>query len=61
MTDREIQEKLANAVVDGIDMGRAIERARIIKLIPEYMKTVLSWGHETASKQLIALIKEKNK
>lgn len=37
------------------------ERERIIKLIPEYMANVLSWGHETASKQLIALIKGENK
>ena len=38
-----------------------VERERIIKLIPEYMATVLSWGHETASKQLIALINGENK
>lgn len=37
------------------------ERERIIELIPEYMATVLSWGHETASKQFIALIKGENK
>jgi len=38
-----------------------IERERIIALIPEYMATVLEWGHETAAKQLIALIKGENK
>lgn len=37
------------------------ERERIIKLLPEYMATVLSWGHETATKQLVALIKGENK
>lgn len=41
--------------------GISFERERIIKVIPEYMKTVLSWGHETASKELIALIKGENK
>lgn len=42
-----------NGVEDGQD--------KIIELIPEYMKTVLDWGHETASKELIALIKGQNK
>lgn len=54
-------EKLNEWIERAFENGRAEERERIIKLIPEYMKTVLSWGHETASKELIALIKEENK
>ena len=49
------------AYFSGIVTGSKHERERIIKLIPQYMATVLSWGHETASKQLIALIKGEKK
>jgi hypothetical protein len=44
-----VSEDYRNGVEDG--------EQRIINLIPEYMKTVLTFGHETASEQLIALIK----
>lgn len=50
------QERITNVSMDyrnGVKDGQD----KIIELIPQYMKTVLSWGHETASKELIALIK----
>lgn len=50
-----------SARIGDYERGITAERERIIKLIPEYMATVLEWGHETASKQLIALIKGENK
>lgn len=52
-------EKLNEWIERAFENGKREEQERIIKLIPKYMETVLSWGHETASKELIALIKGK--
>lgn len=57
----QVAEKTAILVNHAFRMGIQAERNRIIELIPEYMKTVLDWGHETASKELIELIKREDK
>jgi len=50
------EDRISNLSQDYRNGVRDGEEA-VIKLIPEYMQTVLSFDHETASKQLIDLIR----